>query len=394
MISQHNMPVSVSTADYDAVVADIYEASLSPSHWDVALTNLVSRFGRPRWDVAMLLWERVTPPGGRFIGNSGVHPMAQSGYLAMFAGRNAWSEQGHGLPIGTVVHSDWLVAREDFRQSPFFRDYLAMFEMEVAVIASLDRDRSDHMGLCLPGPDNGSVELLETATRMLVPHIQRAVRIARRIGEAEIGQSTARAALDVAPSPVWMLTEGLELLYANPQADALAKAFRLYDSAGNLRFGKAELQDELRALANPDVNRHCFGFVLETPDGIDMPSATILAMRVDPAKTTAASGGQARLMLIGSQARKLTDGMIEQMREWFGMTPAEARLAILLGDGGRLEDYCRIRAVSLNAAKFLLKGVFAKTGVTRQADLVHRLQQTPIAWRHTLPIADLPPPLG
>jgi hypothetical protein len=61
----------LSTADFSAVVSDIYEASLSPAHWDLALTGLVSRFGPARWDVAMLVWERVEPGGGRFVAASG-----------------------------------------------------------------------------------------------------------------------------------------------------------------------------------------------------------------------------------------------------------------------------------------------------------------------------------
>ena len=59
------------------MVADIYEASLSPAHWDLALTGLVSRFGPPRWDVAMLVWERLAPGGGRFVASAGVNDQRQ-----------------------------------------------------------------------------------------------------------------------------------------------------------------------------------------------------------------------------------------------------------------------------------------------------------------------------
>lgn len=52
----------IDIADYDAVVSDIYEAALSPARWDVALTNLVGRFGRDHWDVAMLCGNGCTRP--------------------------------------------------------------------------------------------------------------------------------------------------------------------------------------------------------------------------------------------------------------------------------------------------------------------------------------------
>ena len=92
-------------AAYDAVISDIYEAALSPAHWDVALTSLISHFSPPRWDVAMLVWERLHPATGRFIGAAGVNDFARAGYITMFAGRQAWSMAGHGIPVGGVVLS-------------------------------------------------------------------------------------------------------------------------------------------------------------------------------------------------------------------------------------------------------------------------------------------------
>ncbi|MBP6556626.1 MAG: hypothetical protein KA233_13200 [Novosphingobium sp.] len=200
----------LSTADFSAVVSDIYEASLSPAHWDLALTGLVSRFGPARWDVAMLVWERVEPGGGRFVAASGVNQMARAAYLQLYAGRNAWSVRGHGLAPGSVVHSDQLIDRADFLQTPFFREFLVMFDMQVALVGALDKQGSDHLGLCLPGPDNVPVTRLQEAVGLLIPHIQRSVRIARRIGEAELSAAHSTAALDHAPSPVLLLTEQFE----------------------------------------------------------------------------------------------------------------------------------------------------------------------------------------
>lgn len=53
-----------------------------------------------------------------------------------------------------------------------------------------------------------------------------------------------------------------------------------------------------------------------------------------------------------------------------GLTRAEARLAALLADGVSLEQAAETLAVSVQTARSQLKTVFAKTGVTRQAELV------------------------
>ena len=49
--------------------------------------------------------------------------------------------------------------------------------MEVAIVASFDRDGADHLGLYLPGPDNGPVDRLQQAVKLLLPHIQHLDRL-------------------------------------------------------------------------------------------------------------------------------------------------------------------------------------------------------------------------
>jgi len=382
----------IDTADFNAVVADIYEASLSPAHWDTALTGLVSRFGTPRWDVAMLVWERIDPFGGRFVAASGVHGMARAAYLQLHAGRNEWSLRGHALPIGSVIHSDRLIAREEFLQTAFFREFLAMFDMQVGLIASLDKQAGDHLGLCLPGPDNGPVDRLEEAVRLLLPHIQRSVRIARRIGQAELSAARSSTALDHAPSPVLLLGENFELAYANPAGRALIAKYRLEDGGGRIRLGSAALHDQIRRLLEPGQTNHCQALRLSCCETGEVPA---LAMRIDPDRLGGAStsGGVARLMVVAANNPEVNEVQIDHLREWFGLTHAEARLAAVLADGGTIDDHCQLRGVSTNAARFLLKGIFAKTGVGRQAELVRLLDASPLQWARELPTGDLPDPI-
>jgi hypothetical protein len=137
---------------YDRVVTQIYEAALEPAQWDIALTSMINLFGPHEWEVAMVLWERIDPPSGRFIGAAGVNDLARSAYLQYFAGKNEWSRLGHEMAIGRVVHSDDLIRRDTFRETAFCQHFLQPWGFEVALIGNLDRDNLDHMGLVCPGP--------------------------------------------------------------------------------------------------------------------------------------------------------------------------------------------------------------------------------------------------
>lgn len=367
-------------AAFDAVVSDVYEAALVPSHWDVALTSLISNFSPPRWDVAMLVWERLNPATGRFIGAAGVNEFARAGYIAMFAGRQPWSVNGHALPVGQVVHSDEIVPRDVFKRHDFYTNFLANWEDEVAIIASLDRHGQDHLGLCMPAPDVGDTSILRQAVTRLVPHIQRASRISRRIGEADLRAANAEAGLDASPSIIITLGPDMELLHANPRAQKwLGRTQGVLQIQRRLHFTDREVRLRLEKLAKGHGTKRT-----ETVAIADETRTTFLvAMRVEPSVAIdfAGANGGAALLLVGGGRREVSIEIVERLRDWFDLTPSEAKIAAYIADGRTLEEYANDRGVSINAARFLIKGVFAKTGVGRQAELAALLHEAPLEWQ-------------
>lgn len=387
------MALRLDIAEYDAVVSEIYDAALSPARWEVALTRLVNSFGQDRWDIAMLLWERVSPPAGRFVGNSGVNAMARHGYVNLFAGNNDWSVRGHDMPIGSVFHSDQLIERKSFRQTPFFTDFLVNFDLEVGLIALLDRHGGDHLCLCTPGPDNGRPKLLETALKLLVPHLQRAVRIARRLGEAELSARSARAALDRAPSAILMCDESLRVTYANGLGEELLRDGYLAMRDGRLMLADRVQTRRLGALAEPRAGPRCAAFLLDVPD---KPGLAAMALRVEdqPSEPFNPDFGPVRIMIVAGVNHRASFAHVDHLRDWFGLTPAEARLAANLAEGGSLEDFAAMRGVSINAARFLLRGIYDKTEVNRMPRLVAKLREAPLHWQAGDAAPELPSPLG
>jgi DNA-binding CsgD family transcriptional regulator len=60
----------------------------------------------------------------------------------------------------------------------------------------------------------------------------------------------------------------------------------------------------------------------------------------------------------------------------FELTPAQARLAAHIRDGGGLADYATASGIKESTARQHLKLVFQKLGVRRQAELVARLRDS------------------
>lgn len=380
------MGKSLSLLAFDEVVSAIYEAAINPKHWDVALTSIASHFAPPHLDVGMLLWERVSPPAGRFIGATGVNDFARQGYLSFFAGQTPWSIAGHDMPIGSVAHSDRVVPRDVFKQSQFYRDFLQNWEMEVAILASLDRIGTDHLGLCFAGPEMHDVSEFEANIRKLVPHLQRATRISRRIGEADLRAANAEFVLDQSPSTIFCLNADLELLHANNAAQKILQdgdVFRLV--ANKLRASTSEMQAKLAELAKTAIappgliGLHTASLFFERETG---PQYRAIAMLADTGARGQFSQSVAgmKIMIVGGPQHEVPLEAMEHLRSWFDLTPAEARLAAWLTTGASIEDYVKMRGVSINAGRFLLKGIFSKTGVNRQSELVALLYEVPLSW--------------
>lgn len=375
------MPGPLTIDLFDRTIADIYESALDPSHWDVALGGMINHTAPPHWDVAFLLWERIAPPGGRFVGAFGVNDFAREGYVHAFAGRHPWSIYAHSQQVGTLVHSDEIQPREEFRQSELYRQFLSAWGIDCALIGAVDRSGPERLGLVVPGPgDEGSLDELAAALRRYLPHVKRATRISRKLGEANLRASNAESALEHSPCATMVLGRDLEVQFANGQADRFVE-----EGHGDVRDGRLRLRDlsaqvALAALANGSDPSPSIAFPLG-PGGVT--PYRVLAMRIDTPIAQTLSGpieGGAVLLVASAHLGGVREGVIDRYVEWFGFTPSEARLAAMLAQGQSLEEFAVNRGVTVNAGRFLLKGVFAKTGASRQAELVALLRDAPDGW--------------
>jgi DNA-binding CsgD family transcriptional regulator/PAS domain-containing protein len=376
---------------YDRVVSHIYEAALVPAHWDIALTAMMDLFGPRDWHVGFIVWERLDPPAGRFIGSTGVHPLAQDAYLLHFAGRHEWSRRGHDMRLGQVVLSDELIAREAFRETSFYRNFLGPWGYELAILGMLDRHGSDHMGLVCPGPPDVDASLLKEAVRRLTPHVQRAARISRRIGEADMRAQTATDLLDSSPYAVIALGPDLELLMANNRGQALLdRGGGLSAVQGQLRVADGATRASLAAMAAGTGKERSITFTAAARDGAEIVMTALSIARNQGEQFSNRAGGAA-LMLVGGQRVDLSDSLMETLQQSFDLTKAEARLAAFLLQGSGVKGYVADRGVSQDAGKYLLKSIYAKTGLSNQTELVALLREAPLGWGERLP-APMPSP--
>jgi len=98
-----------------------------------------------------------------------------------------------------------------------------------------------------------------------------------------------------------------------------------------------------------------------------------LELLVTPIRSTyGSSGGIATLVFIHDPA-KVRRPPPEMLRGFYHLTPAECRVALLLGDGHSTSQIAEMLGVTNNTVRTQIKSIFSKTGVKRQSQLVSLL---------------------
>ncbi|HEY4968857.1 MAG TPA: helix-turn-helix transcriptional regulator [Steroidobacteraceae bacterium] len=359
-----------------ALIGRVYECAIDPGQWDDTLGEIVAALSPPDWDVILLQWERISPPGCRFVGSTSLIPMAREIYRTMFAGRNPWSRRIWALPAGRVVDTDEIMPRSEILESEFYKKFLHTWNLQIAIGVVLDRQGPEKLGLIMPGPPGHPIDGLKRGFRLLAPHMQRAVRISRALGEANLRSAAAQSAIEAVPNAILSLTPALKVMSANAKALELIEAgwAKMIDGGLVLTDRKAQQQLVELAAAAPPTSA---AFRTAGPDGGDL---AVLAARLTTQTAETLDGrieGAGIILTIGIGARApLIE--INRLASWFGLTPAEARLAASLSSGMTPDDYAARRNVSMNAVRFLLKGIYRKTSVGSQAQLIAQIRNLPL----------------
>lgn len=215
----------------------------------------------------------------------------------------------------------------------------------------------------------------------LAPHVQQAIRIGERFRRLEVESKAKSAALDQFALGVVFLDGTGKILGTNAAAEAiLAAKDGLSNGSGRLR---ASNPTENRTLQNV-IFRSCqTGAARGTGAG-----GALLISRRPPAKPLQAVIGPACAIFAALSSRPAAVVFIHDLaariwprsdvlKELYGFTPAESRLACLILDGKASEEITALLAISRNTFKTQVKSIFSKANVRRQSELMRLLMLLP-----------------
>lgn len=355
-----------------------YDAVLTPERWPVFMGRLASAMGARS---AMLREVDYDAGSVGLFQAVGYDPAYVAAYREHFIHLDYFAPTFLNAPIGAVVLGNEAVPWEEQRNTEFCNDYLIAQNIRHAIGGTLARDERHQLQFGLQRElgqrDFGKED--QRLIRLVAPHMARAVRIHRQLAEVTTQKHWALSALDRLRVGVILLDVGGKPVHLNRAAERLATGHSGFTAGrGGLSVPSAKETARLQGLIDDAAG-----------SATGQSSAPGGCLRV-----RAAGSGEATLQF---QVIPLPQGLSERTWEQFlpgscvavfvsasggprlswksvaaihGITRAEARLASMLADGISLEEAAVALLVSIQTVRSQLKSVFAKTGVTRQAELV------------------------
>ncbi|MHB1331754.1 MAG: helix-turn-helix transcriptional regulator [Sulfuriferula sp.] len=368
------------------LVGRIYEAAVEPDRWPA----FMEAFGRAVDASGVVLWLHDFADGSaNFDGGSsslacftGFDPEAVASYAAHYSHVNVWAQNEDKLCSGSVVTSAMLYPDADLVRTEYYNDWLkpqGLFHALGGVVVK--KETLAVKFSALRSSRRGMYSKNELALyRLLMPHLQRAVTLHRGLAHTRLSGRVAMASLDLLPTAVWLLGDRGELLHANPAARQLSQCGNVITqmSNGRPRARVASEDQRLQRLiysalhADLSLGLDAGGtMMMWSNNGGDM-----LHVMVTPLVSGLDGFGSAAAVF-ATDPKTLPHNLEENLRRFYELTKAEARMAAALMAGESVMEFSEQCGISVATARTHLKRIMAKTDTRRQSDLIRLMVTGP-----------------
>ena len=361
-------------------VGKIYAAALDSTAWGDAVATVCRLVGA---DAGLLQVTGLPLAQVAYVG-FGIDPERARTYVEHYAAVDLYNQAARAkAKAGDIIWDYELIPPDRIAGTEIFEDYLrpqGIFgagqslggilkndARELAFIQVVSRTRRRCFA---PSADE--------TLKLLLPHVRRAVDIQTRMGEARLAEVT----LDRLQVGVTFLDSRGRLLRMNRAAAEMVAA---HDGLELRREGlHATSRAEHMALERLIARAAAPGLGNSAPGGalaIRRPSGrrplSLVAVPASPS-VSLFSGmlGAVVVLFITDPEAGPPAAPAETLSVLYGLTPAEARTALLIGEGRAPKEVAQALEISVDTVRTVLKRVFMKTGVDRQAALARLLART------------------
>ncbi|GAB3628795.1 helix-turn-helix transcriptional regulator [Pandoraea terrae] len=367
-------PASLSADELSQLIGLIYEGPLEPVPWQKSLNFIRERL---RANYVTLILRSSTPDDpGLYISAGDVTTEGSVSYATYYYSLDPFVD----LPPEQVVTVHEILGEAQWIASPLYQEFLAHYNVFHIMGADVRTPGGEECRLrvCRPREAEAFSENDKAFCRLLLPHLKRAMILHAHFDRSESERKLYAGAMDRLMVGTLILDENGKILQTNAPADELLQArdgLRLADNALAAVYPRDDR--ELQRLVKGALCGHAKpGRAVVEAMSVMRPSGKRnlgVVVRSVPMGEWSEGKRRPAVAVFVRDPDSQPQATHEVVRQMFGLTPAEAALAMELAKGLSLEEAAVALNVRTNTVRAHLRSIFSKTGVARQSELVRVL---------------------
>lgn len=371
---------------FDAIVSDLYRAATGAIGWAEALTPLQQAFG-----ARTAVLQTVDLASGAIVQLDSGGPPMPAAFLDYLRRWHVLDPRRQHLlsRLGEVVGRWWHcndVFDEAFAQrNAFYRHFLPAHDTRYLATAMIAASPSTVSAFALELPAARgplSPDERELARRLGV-HAAEALRAHDRVRRMAAQALAGHGLLGALPYPMWLL-DGSDrfVLHANPAAcEEQARETQAALQGGRLVLRGARADRALgAALLQLAGAAHGERRVIDPRVRASESPAWLHLQALRPAEVLAAFGERPVLLATLFDPARLARLDAHALADSFGLTPTQARVAVLLADGLTIAAIGSQLGIGPATVRTHLRAVVQRLGARRMADALRLLRDAEALW--------------
>jgi len=354
------------------LIGQVYDAALDESLWSGLAPKIAHAFGSHSTTVHTVALERADV---RFLDMTENIAANMESYRAYYWQHDLLANGAAKAGLGQVFIGTELVSESDLIRTEFYNDFVRRCD-QFHLVGSVFPVASGELGVlgvhrprdaqAFTGDEKQRVELF-------LPHLQRALQLRHHLADLSLERGAALDGLERSGTATLVVARDGRVLYANTQAEALLRqGDALHSTGGRLVTNDRAVSERLRRAIEGAVDAAAEqggspGGVLAIRRADKLP-LTVLVAPFRPARDGFGAVVPAAILFIRDPEGATISSLA--LQGLFGLTPSEAAVASALADGKAITAIAAANRISLNTARTHLKNILAKTGTSRQAELV------------------------
>lgn len=356
---------------YEELVALVYQGPLDEQPWKGFLQRLRSHLGS---DVAAMTLRHFSRDLPQLViwesGGQGDDAEAVRGSRLRLCDLDPL---GKALTrSGDVRILDEVIAREELVKTSFYTELMAPFgiEYQLGILVSEPSGWKCGMGL-MNGPSKRNFDRADKAClQRLIPHLERALETYAKLEQARSREMVLADTLERMSIGTVILDGTGAIMEASRMVEDIPQ---LLINRGRLAISSSQANAQFQALVREALDHRSRNGAASFIDALKVEGEEsdlgLLVRSVECSDQTRGDVYPAVIVYVSQAAtrRLASDQLVGRI---FGLSPTEARLAMHLANGMSLTEAAAALGLAESSVRTYSKYVFAKLGVSRQADLV------------------------